>query len=478
MLPLFVLFSQNEDEERLEDNRSSFGFGNDSTETKAGPAFSIGGEISLKLLFFTDTFGSSDKFFNMEAGDIFEGKLNFSVQSKAADGIINLKIKPDFSGNSPISIDEAFLRVYLGPVDIEGGLRKLTWGRADSFGPLDVVNPLDFTDLSAMNNPREIKLARPMLHASWNINSFSKLEGVFVPWFAGNEYALSGRWAPVQVTGFAPSLVEGLKTEFGSILSFGNLGSELDTWLNNFDLLSMYSNSNKTLEYAQGGLRFTTTIGSSDFGVQYYFGRFPRPAYSVDLSLFLLPLLGTPPFFFNRNNIAVSINNNNYHHIGMDYAQVIAGFNLRAEAGANITNDLAGDDGSVYNPQLVWSLGFDRDIVSGINLNLQANGLIRLMYDKIGKNPMVIDTESFNDRTSTRVTAILSKKFFQDELELKATVLWGIEDKDFLVIPALLWAKNDITAELSYGIFGGNKTGELGQYRDNSYIKAMLTWKF
>jgi hypothetical protein len=141
----------------------------------------------------------------------------------------------------------------------------------------------------------------------------------------------------------------------------------------------------------------------------------------------------------------------------------------------------------------VYSLGFDRDLFLGINLNLQGNGKIRLMNNNIvlsPVNPGVVDAEAKITSmlplpvteaphvTSTRVTAILSKKFFRDELELKTTALWGIEDEDFLIIPAVAWAKNDLSLEVSAGFFGGGRGGELGQYRDNSYVKTVLTWKF
>jgi hypothetical protein len=36
-----------------------------------------------------------------------------------------------------------------------------------------------------------------------------------------------------------------------------------------------------TLEYFQGGLRFTTTLGPADFGAQYYYGLHSRPSYRV-----------------------------------------------------------------------------------------------------------------------------------------------------------------------------------------------------
>ena len=492
----FVLFSQNfetetdtdtgdfnfeNNSENTTENFGTFGFDGENADNSAWniPAVKIGGKISASLLYFTEGLRSAEKNKEIKMGDIFEGNLNFSASGKNAEGIINLKIVPEFQGNSPISVDEAYLRVYLGPVDMEGGIRKLTWGRADSFGPLDVINPIDYSDLSAMNNPRNIKRARPMLHVSWNVNSFSRLEGVFIPWFAGNKYDLEGRWAPSQVSMFQGIIMSGLM----NYLSFSGMQlnplmlQTINTTYNDFLDSGLSKPEFNTLEYAQAGLRFTTTLGPSDLGVQYYFGRLFRPAITgnIDMQGFILPALGGGAPDFSKINILVDYNY--YHHLGVDYAQVIAGFNLRAEAGVNITKDLSGDDGAVYNPHAVWSLGFDRDLIWGINVNLQGNGLVRLMYNKIGANPF-IDTEAGKDITSTRITAILSRKFFNDELELKATALWGIEDKDFLIIPAIQWSKNDLTAELSVGFFGGDRAGELGQYRDNSYVKTVLSWRF
>jgi hypothetical protein len=80
--------------------------------------------------------------------------------------------------------------------------------------------------------------------------------------------------------------------------------------------------------------------------------------------------------------------------------------------------------------------------------------------------------------TSTRVTASLSKKFLRDELELRAAVVCGIEDKDFAVMPALIWAKDDIRFALSGGFFGGDSEGQLGQYKDNGFLKISLAYTF
>ncbi|MDR2070895.1 MAG: hypothetical protein LBP81_05720, partial [Treponema sp.] len=153
------------------------------------------------------------------------------------------------------------------------------------------------------------------------------------------------------------------------------------------------------------------------------------------------------------------------------------GFNLRGEFAANITEDLKGDDGMVYNPFLAWSLGFDRDVFWGINVNLQVNESIRLLNNKV-RSDILKDIEGGADLTDTRLTLVLSKKFFRDELELRATGIWGIEDMDCYILPALIWTRGDAGVELSGGIFAGNQDGELGQYRDNGFVKTVLTYSF
>jgi hypothetical protein len=310
-------------------------------------------------------------------------------------------------------------------------------------GPLDVINPRDYSDLTVLvdsiSDSMAQKIARPLVRVSWNAGSFTKLEAVFVPSFEGVRFAGVGdRWVPSQLTSIPPSILPGAITQ----------------------------SDTSTLAYAQGGLRFTTTIGSSDIGAQYYYGRLPLPASSF--SFVFYPGVGPVP-------TAVNLDYNRYHQIGIDFARVIAGFNVRSEAAANITEDFAGDDGAVYNPHLVWSFGFDRDVVWGINLNLQAAETVILLRDKIGPLP---DVEAGSDRTSTRITAKLSKTFFRDELEVATSAIWGIEDRDCLIMPAVTWTKGDVAVEVSGGIFAGDKDGQFGQYHNNSFVRARVKYAF
>jgi hypothetical protein len=417
----------------------SFGFGSFEEDRAAVPQalpspLKITGGVRAELMAYFDEIASPQKIKAIEPGNIFRGKLNLSVTASSIDVFIGLELSPVFDGSSPVKLGEAYGRASLGSFTLEAGMRKLSWGRADSFGPLDLINPLDYSDLSRLSAPQDIKVPRPMLHAIWNMGLFSRVEAVFVPWFQGHTFAASGRWSPAEIKG-------------------AGLGEDL-----------IIISERYKLKYAQAGLRFTSTAGSSDLGFQYYFGRLPRPAgYDPHIS-------------FTGEPAVIIMDYNCFHHFGIDSAMVIAGFNARAELGANITEDLYGNRYDVYNPAIVYSLGFDRGLPLGINLNLQGSGSIRLFHE--GTKEWVSDIEAGMKISSTRITGILSRKFLRDELELKAAALLGIEDRDFLIMPSAVWSRNDLSAELSAGFFGGKRNGELGQYRGSSYARVILSCCF
>jgi hypothetical protein len=479
LLLLAVPLSLGAQEDSASGGDFGFGFaGEENAGGRSSPAVRVGGEVSAVFTAYPDDFGSGDEALKSSLGDVFSGELSVSASGPNAEGFINLKLRPVFDGSaSPAEIDEAYVRAFFGALTVEGGLRKLTWGKADSLGPLDVVNPLDYRDLTDMTDILGMKISRPMLHLSYSLGNFSKLEAVFVPWFEGHRFADTGRWAPSQLGDMASTVGNSLSSLAMTNPSIAPLIPGITDYLQGLFAKRESLLSTKGLGYAQAGLRFTTTLGASDLGFQYYFGRLPQPAAAFTGMERLLaqaaaqaqtgaPLTWLPAYDYNR-----------YHQIGADYARVIGGFNIRAELAANITEDLSGDDGEVYNPFLAWSLGFDRDLFWGVNLNLQVNGTFRLLDNQVGNN-RALDVEAGTDISSTRLTGILSKKFLRDELELRTAVIWGIEDQDVYVLPGLFWTRGDVVLEFSGGVIAGEKTGELGQYRDNGFIKLGLTYTF
>jgi hypothetical protein len=471
-----------------------FGFGfDDSAGTSDSPslspvAVSIGGEIAVEFSGYVHDFESEEKIKAAGLGDVVSGALTVSASGSNADAYIAFNLSAAVINDFSTILDEAYARAYIGPVNIEAGLRKLTWGKADSLGPLDVTNPMDYTDLRNIADIQSIKIARPMAHVSWNTNGFSKLEAVFIPNFAGHRFEQEGRWAPAQYSTTTETAVTGiLNRALERFPSFAPLIGSMFSQVSSGDFAGFSPEFPDTsgLEYFQTGLRFTTTIGPADIGAQYFYGTLFQPDFTIagvdgfldDVIMGNFPPNPDNPYTGNPSLLSPQIKYNRYHQIGLDYAQVLAGFNVRAEFAVHLTDDLKGDDGSVKNPFIGWSLGFDRDLFWGINANIQCNETVRLMDDKVGSNP-VLDCEADTNLTSTRITMRFSKKFLRDELESTATVIWGIEDMDCYIIPALVWTIGVFSTELSAGIFAGDKSGELGQYWENSFIKLGLKYSF
>ncbi|MDR1278992.1 MAG: hypothetical protein LBK02_09580 [Treponema sp.] len=480
-----------------------FGFGDDTeagapAESAAPPpqTVKIGGEISARLLAYFNDFGTVDKAKWASLGDIFSGALNFNASGGNIEGHIGLKISGRIIADmaaykpwyTPPCIDEAYLRAFFGPLVIESGYRKLTWGKADSMGPLDVVNPLDYSDLTGFTDLMAIKIARPMVHLSWDFGANTRLAAVFIPVFQGHKFAANpnDRWYPEQAADISNAALHDF---IGLIAGDPTLGPIVSTFLPNLPgeiskIIVLPDIPPTGLQYAQAGLRFTTTIGPADFGAQYYYGNFFRPSYRFDRipalasSLFAsLPGIIAGTYSLSTASSYSPIDYNRYHQLGLDYAQVLYGFNIRAEFAAHITDDLGGDKGWMRNPFLAWSFGFDRDLLWGINANIQCSETIRLLNDKVINNP-ALDMEADTEPTATRLTVQLAKKFLRDDLELKVTNIWDIENMDLYLIPAISWNIKDLTAELSAGFFTGKAGGELSQYHRNNFIKTALKYSF
>jgi len=437
--------------------QADFGFGsadetNSAAAAPAAAGIKIGGELGVGAKLFFD---EMDDIGAVSLGDLYSARLTLEASGSKADAMIKLKASQDIIENRPLDIvDEARLRITLGQLSIEGGLLKLTWGKADSQGPLDVLNPLDLRDLTVVDS-MERKIARPMVRASLSLGQASNIEAVVLPGFQGYALATEGRWRPDQFDELESQL------EYIDVLRSGYSLPSAFTGVTYADLAAALDTA--SLSHSQAGARLTTSLGSVDLGLQYFYGYLPMPAVKFSGS----PLPSAVELVYNR-----------YHQIGADFAAVIAGFNTRAELAANLTEDLKGEDPAVYNPSLAFSLGFDRDLFAGLNLNLQYAGSYRLNDDRIDRSALSFDIEKDSEVFSSTLTAVLMKSLFKDALDLELRALYEFDDKDFLILPSAVYAIGDAEIELSAGFFGGDEGGQMGQYAESSYISITMRYLF
>ena len=484
-----------------------FGFGgiaSDSTGDSAvggKPALKAGGSLSFSLLAFPSELADGNF---SDSGFLPEGRLAIEASGSGVDATIGLRLDRNILETRPASVlDEARLRLFLGETRVEGGLMRVSWGRADSLSVLDVINPRDLSDLS-LRDENERKIAVPMLRLTESLGERASAELVYLPWFEGDRIATSGPWVPPKLAAgkatleaamadqlynsykasvwsaaFAPAYAQAMTaTGNNSAASYAAAAAAADAQVAAVKaslsakaakeaaaaLADPFSSPDTSgLDYGQAGLRLAAGLGGVDLGFQYFYGYLTTPAYDMN------------PASITAAGGKIPVSWNRYHQVGADMAMVLAGFNIRLEAGANLTEDMSGDDPLVYNPAIVWAAGFDRPLFAGLDLNLQAMGKVRMFHDKITS---ALDVEYGSDLTTTQIAALLSRSFARETVKIELLGLLGAEKLDYMIEPGIVFAVGDAEIALRGRYFGGDAGGDLGQYHDSSYVKLSATYKF
>lgn len=482
------------------DSRAGFG-------SSAGGALSITGKAQAAFDAYTDDLDSEDSLRSFDPGNLFSGKVRLDASGSRGEAHIGFAFGA--SGAAPAAVDEGWVRAFWGKADVEAGFRKIVWGKADSEGPLDLINPVDLSDLR-VTDQLERKIARPMLRAGFALGAFTRLEAAFVPSFVPDRLAYTGRWSPAalaeSMASFKTQIKSGGEKAFSQIITTMIAATVLDPVARNqqyldtqesltsslaaslapyqaafssgSEVFGSFSPDTANLNYAQYGLRLTTSIASQDLGFQYVYGNRKTPSVSIDTQKLFIAQVNplapeTSTLIFNPD--AISVSYDRFHQAGIDWASVVATLNLRAEAAVNMTEDLAGSDGAVSNPDFSWSFGFDRDI-AGFAILAQGFGSVVLMHDKIGKAPD--DCQGDADAASTRILARISRSFLRGALDISATVVSGIEDRDWMCLGEISSTRDAVSVGLKGGLFGGSRDGGLGQYRDNGWAAAYMSYAF
>jgi hypothetical protein len=474
-----------------------------SGQTNSGAE--TGGSLSFSLLAFPAELLDGD-FTHSSA--LPEARLSVSAAGSMAEGFLGLRLDKDLLENDPAGIlDEAWLRIFAGKsTTIQGGLMRVSWGRADSLSVLDVLNPRDLTDLT-LRDEKDRKIAVPMLSLTQALGDRASADFAYLPFFEGDRIATSGAWVPSSLAAGKATLVAAMTAQLynsykasvwattysaaysqaltasGNNVAISNAAaiaaadaqvSAVDSSLQAqaaseaADALAnpFYSPDTRRLDYGQGGVRLTTGLGGIDFGLQYFYGYLTVPAYDIN------------PVSIAAAGGKIPVSWNPYHQIGADLAFAAAGFNVRAEAALNLTGDADGTETLVYNRNLAWSAGFDRSLFAGIDLNLQAMGKLRLNHDKIDASPASLDIEARSDITSTQIAALLSRGFMQDRVKVELLGMLGVEKQDYMIEPGISVTFGDAEIALRGRYFGGDAAGDLGQYNKKSYVSLSSKFLF
>ena len=394
----------------------------------------ITGKLSTDLVYFFDASAVE----NNEVLAMPEAELNFNIIERNMEGIISLNISPQKWGPDIIYTDiinELYMRSFFTFGYLETGLMKVEWGIADG---IHVLDPLSFWDLSDgfSQDIINLKKAGEMVKMNFYIKDSGLLEIAYKPFFSSHIMAQSGRWST---------------------------GME--------NIPNLHIPDTTTLEYSQAALRLTGTVGRFDIGTQYYYGYLPDP--------------GLTPVYISGDPLDPN-NYNNYltydrgHLFGIEGGFALGFLTFWLEAGYWLTEDLEGNDPTVYNNRLVYLPGMDFTVPgTKLYFNVQLVGDYTFNTEDLSLFD-VDETTGYGSPAHNNMLLVAGEfPFNKDKNKIRLSGMWSIEEEGYMILPEFLW---DINDNLNLSIYGqiiegkdGNE-GMLNSWKDNDNFAVKISY--
>lgn len=480
----FSSFATAQDMDFGDDFGSDFGgdFGDTASSSSfAATALSVNGEAQVNFRAYVDDEGTSG--LPIDEWNTWvdpKGKLGLNYSNDSVSADVKFALSKDIITDYKADIiDELTLEAYLGNFVIQAGKMKVVWGKGDKLHVIDNFNANDYKDF-LIPDYIDRRISEPMVRVLYNAPNdagpftSNRFEFVWTPFMTADRYAASGRWIPNQVNELKENLT-GIAKE-----SIKNTVSEMEK-----DRLSQLSNSSSLadnlypdlyqLKYMQAGARFTTTTGSWDWGLSYYFGRDKRASFDYKkmapyVQKYLEGTAEEDDKFIDYDFLQV---------FGIEAAKTFGAYNFRAEAAYNLTKDVAGDDPKVHNNSLAWVFGFDRDLpVSELNFNLQAQGKFILNHDEIRDSG---DTESGTYKTDNKLVLNISDNLAHGKLKPEVSAIYGFEHFDLIIMPKVTWYVSDGLEFSASGMYMQSfieSRSEFGNWHNNSFVQIAAKYTF
>ena len=231
------------------------------------------------------------------------------------------------------------------------------------------------------------------------------------------------------------------------------------------------------LKYGQFGARATWTLGQVDMGLSYYNGWYKQPSVNASkIDSFLTSYLANGQVSEDEKFLAYD----KKQTFGLEASSVIWHFNVRGEFAYNLTDDFDGTNPWVHNNSIAWLGGFDIDLPFwNANLNVQEIGSYVFHGDECDKNTLDVDY-GLNGYTNNKVVCNITTSFLNDKLAPEVTVMYGIENKDLVVMPKLAFKPDQnltLTASGMY-IWCGGDNSEFKSWEKNSFVSLSASYKF
>ena len=238
-----------------------------------------------------------------------------------------------------------------------------------------------------------------------------------------------------------------------------------------------------TLKYGQFGGRATWTFGQVDMGISYYNGWYKQPSVNASkIDNFLASYLTNGTVSEDDKFLAYD----KKQTFGLEASSIIWHFNVRGEFAYNLTDDTDGTDPWVHNNSIGWLGGFDIDLPFwNANLNVQEIGTFVMKGDECDNNKanVIYGTDvdyCVNGYTNNKIAANFTASFRNDKIAPEVTVMYGIENKDLVVMPKVSYKPDQNLTLTVSGMFinCGDDNSEFKTWENNSFVSFSAQYQF
>ena len=381
---------------------------------------------------------------NIDNGDflIIQQTLNLNFEKRGEK--VAFKANPMIymynSDSLDLRIREIYADMYFNNFDLRIGKQQIVWGKADGVFITDIVSPLNLTEF-LLPDFDEIRTGVIAAKLDYYIGN-STIEAIFIPQFtptvkpdANSIWFIQPKFPAPVIFDWSKSKIKPSLENSEFFLKYSAMTSVID-----IDLIGAYTwEDNPTMHVQKEfGINTNTTP--------------PTPM--------LTGLTITPEY--HRLYVA-----------GGSFSSEIKGIILRGE-GAYYngkyfqTEDPTAEDALIQKDYLNYVLGIDFNIGS-VKLSSQFIQKYILDYSE-----MILENE-----TQNTATFLAHYDMLRETLHLELFSYLGLTNEDALIRPRITYDFDDsFSILMGANIFIGDRTGQFGQYKDNTMVYSKIKYSF
>lgn len=385
-------------------------------------------------------FNKEDRKINGRNQGILQLELSGSAKDVSYFGAIEFRNDITDPTRNRIWTDELYITYKAKNYDLFLGKKIHTWGSTDSFSPVNVINPVDYSDLLDTDD-ETIGIYSANIKYYWGQYY---LEGIFIPVFEPAVIpSYNSRWLPQQ-SGEA-------------FMSDGEMVP-----------IRYSQNPDRTVEKDIRSYQYAFRFGGSwkgiDYNINYFNGYDDIPYFHR-----------TPEFTGDSLIVGITKTYHKMDMVGIDVTTVLGGMVLKGEW-AYIHQNAPGDqDWFMGSPFHYGVVGIDKNVTDFIgNVDLLLN--VQYIYQKI-LSDYEVNSFNFNHIFQNAIMGRVDLGF-TNRFKLQTTGVYDFAAGHYIVIPELnLKPEGGFKISVKSYFTGGDKESLFGSY-SNDRLQVIAKYYF